>query len=151
MRKAAMLRAILTACCLAAFLPVSKYVRAGSAWRPVTPNELNLKAADLGDPDADAAILFREGELDDSYSDGTNLKVYIRIKVFTNRGRRWADVQLPFRVGQGRITDVHARTVRPDGVAVEVDDRDIFDKVLMKTSHSIWKAKVFSLPAVEAG
>jgi transglutaminase-like putative cysteine protease len=151
MPRAAILRGILTACCIA-LLPVClKKANAYAGWKPVSQSELALSAAELGDPDAEAAILFREGELDDSYSDGTNLKIYIRIKIFTNRGRRWADVQLPFRVGQGRITDVHARTVRPDGVAVEVDDRDIFDKVVMKTGHGVWRAKVFTLPAVEAG
>ncbi len=134
-----------------AFVMLAGRSGAGATWRPVSPQELKMKAADIGDPEADAAILFREGELNDNNAEGTGLKVYIRIKIFNERGRRYADVQLPYRLEQGRITDVHARTIRPDGTPVEVEDRDIFDKLLVKTSHGVWRAKVFSMPAVEAG
>ena len=59
--------------------------RAGAAnWRPVTPEELKLTAAAIGDPEADAAILFREGELNDNAAEGTNLRIYIRIKISTS-------------------------------------------------------------------
>ena len=126
--------------------------RTGAAnWRPVTPEELQLTAAAIGDSEADGAILFREGELNDNTAEGTSLKLYIRIKIFNERGRRFVDVQLPYRLEQSRITDVHARTVRPNGSVVEVDGRDVFDRLLVKTSHGVWRAKVFSMPAVEAG
>jgi uncharacterized protein DUF3857/transglutaminase superfamily protein len=124
---------------------------AANNWRPVTPQELKISAADIGDPEADAAILFREGELNDNFPEGTSFKVYIRIKIFNDRGRRYGDIQLPYRVELGRITDVSARTVRPDGTAFEVSGRDIFDRVILKTNHGVWRAKVFSLPAVAAG
>ena len=104
----------------------------------------------LGDPDADAAILFRDGELNDTYLDGTSLKIYIRIKIFNDRGRRYAEVQLPYRVELGRLSDVHARTIRPDGSSIEVEARDIFDKVVLKTNRGPAR-KVFTMPGVEAG
>src|SRR5215470_9696093 len=122
-----------------------------SSWKPVSQRELAMTAAELGDPDADAAILFREGDVNDTFADGTSLRMYIRIKIFNERGRRWADIQLPYRVELGRITDVHARTIRPDGTTVEVDGHDVFDTLLLKTSHGVWRAKVFSMPAVEPG
>jgi len=124
---------------------------AAVGWKPVTAEELALTATGIGDPEADAAILFREGELNDNFTDGTSLKVYIRIKIFNDQGRRYRDVQLPYKVELGRITDVSARTVKPDGTAVEVAGRDIFDRVILRTTHNVWRAKVFSLPAVEAG
>jgi hypothetical protein len=124
---------------------------AASNWRPITAQDLKMTAAAIGDPEADAAILFREGELNDNDPDGTSLKLYIRIKIFNERGRRYTDVQLPYKVEVGRVTDVSARTIRPDGSVVEVAGRDIFDRVLMKTSHGVWRAKVFSMPAVEPG
>jgi hypothetical protein len=124
---------------------------AASGWRQVTAQELRMTADEVGDPEADAALLFREGELNDKYPEGTSLKLYLRIKIFNERGRRYKDVQLPYKVGLGRVTDVSARTIRPDGSVVEVAGRDIFDKVLVKTSHSVWRAKVFSMPAVEPG
>ena len=146
-----MLRFFILAVCSLVCLSVSGRTPPSAGWKPITPKDLAITAAEIGDPDADAAILFREGDLNDSYPDGTGLRIYLRIKVFTDRGRRWADVQLPYRMELGRITDVHARTVRPDGSPVEVEGRDIFDRVLMKTSHGIWRAKVFSMPVVEAG
>jgi transglutaminase-like putative cysteine protease len=124
---------------------------AAANWKPVTLQELKMTAEALGDPDADAAILFREGELNDTSVDGTSLKIYIRIKIFNDRGRRYAEVQLPYRVELGRVSDVHARTIRPDGSPIEVEPRDIFDKVVLRTNRGIWRAKVFTMPAVEAG
>ncbi len=131
--------------------PVIERTGAASSWKPVTSQDLKITASDIGDPEADAAILFREGELNDNDPEGTSLKVYIRIKIFNERGRRYGDVELPYKVELGKITDVHARTIRPDGTAIEVEGRDIFDKLLVKTSHAVWRARVFSMPAVEAG
>jgi hypothetical protein len=126
--------------------------RANAAnWRPVTQQDLKFSAADIGDPEADAAVMFREGELTDTSAEGTNLKLYIRIKIFNERGRRFVDIQLPYSIALGRITDVGARTIRPDGSIIEVQGRDIFDRVLFRSSHGVWRAKVFSMPGVEAG
>jgi transglutaminase-like putative cysteine protease len=146
-----MSRRLLAIIFLLAALHLTGQVSAASNWRPFTQQDLKLSAVSLGDPEADAAILFREGELNDNTPEGTNLKVYIRIKIFNDRGRRYADVQLPYRVEMGKITDVRARTIRPDGTTVDVESRDIFDKVVLKTSHGVWRAKTFSMPAVEAG
>jgi hypothetical protein len=134
-----------------AFVLRGDLTRAGSGWRPVTPQDRNITAADIGDPEADAAILFREGDLDDDDAEGTSLKVYVRIKVFTDRGRRYGDVQLPYRAELGRINDVHARTVHSDSKEFPVEGREIYDKLLVTTGHSIWRAKTFSMPSVEAG
>ena len=146
-----MLRRLIPLILIIIFARVADRGVAASGWRPVTAQELKLTAAQVGDPEADAAVLFREGELNDNYPEGTSLKLYIRIKIFNERGRRYRDVQLPYKVELGRVTDVSARTIRPDGAVVEVAGRDIFDKVLVKTSHGVWRAKVFSMPAVEPG
>jgi len=124
---------------------------ASAIWKPVTADELRLTADAIPEPDADAAVLFREGELNDNDPEGTTLSVYIRIKIFSERGRRYADVRLPYHVELGRITDVHARTIRPDGSTVEVEGRDVFDILVVKTSHGLWRAKTFTLPAVVPG
>jgi hypothetical protein len=125
--------------------------RASSGWKPISDVDLKMTAAEIGDPDADAAILFREGELDDDGSEGTSLKIYVRIKVFNERGRRFADVQLPYRVDLGKINDVHARTVKPDGTSVEVGSRDIFDKLVATSGRNIWRSKTFSMPSAGVG
>jgi hypothetical protein len=124
---------------------------AWGGWKPVSARDLKLAPADIGDPDADAAILFRLGELNDNDPEGTNMKVYVRIKIFSDRGRRYAEVHLPYRLDLGRITDVKARTVRPDGTDVEVAGRDIFDRLLLKNQQGVLREKVFSLPGVQPG
>jgi hypothetical protein len=74
---------------------------AAADWRAVSDEEMRLTAADIGDPEADAAILFREGRLDDTMPEGTTLHVYLRIKIFNERGRRCATA-LSRRVGPHR-------------------------------------------------
>lgn len=133
------------------FLTLAARASAAADWRAVTDEELKLKAADIGDPEADAVVLFREGRLDDTSTDGTTMRVYMRLKILNERGRRYADVELPYRVELGRITDVSARTIRPDGSIIEVTGRDIFDRVTLRGRHGVWRAKVFSMPAVEPG
>ncbi|HEU4391399.1 MAG TPA: DUF3857 domain-containing protein [Blastocatellia bacterium] len=125
--------------------------KAVSSWKPISAIDLKLTPSDIGDPDADAAILFRVGELNDNDPDGTNMKVYVRIKIFSDRGRKYAEVHLPYTLDVGRITDVKARTVRPDGTEVEVAGRDIYDRLMLKNQHSVLREKVFSLPGVQAG
>lgn len=111
-----------------------------------------MTSSAIGDPDADAAILFREGELNDNDPEGTSLRVYVRIKIFTDRGRRYAEVRLPYRADLGKITDIKARTVKPDGSIVQVDDdRDVYDRVVVKTARGVWRVKVFSMPAASSG
>jgi hypothetical protein len=125
--------------------------RASSGWKPISEGDLKMTAAEIGDPDAEAAILFREGELDDDETEGTSLKVYVRIKIFSERGRRYADVQLPYRVDLGRISDVHARTIKPDGTALDVEGKEIFDKLVASSGRQVWKSKTFSMPSAGVG
>ncbi len=139
-------------CVLFLFIPpLVLAANPATGWKPVTSQELKLTAKDLGDAEADAAILFREGTLRDDDIEGTNLLLYIRIKIFNDRGRRFADIQLPYKKELGKITDVSARTIKPDGTIVDVEARDIFDKLILKSSERTERAKVFSMPGVESG
>lgn len=122
-----------------------------SDWKTITQQELRLNAAAIGDPNADAVVLLRKGELNDNDPEGTNLRVYVRIKIFTEAGRRYGEVRLPYKVEQCKITDVKARTVRPNGSIIEVPPREIFDRILVKTGHGVSREKAFSMPGVEPG
>jgi hypothetical protein len=146
-----MLRRFVILLSLFVVAPLNPQNTVAASWKPVTAQDLKITAAEIGDPEADAAILFREGTLNDDENDGTSLKLYIRIKIFNDRGRRFADIELPYKVELGKITDVQARTIRPDGTAIEVEGRDIFDKLIFKNSNGTHRAKVFSMPAVEPG
>src|SRR6185369_11845293 len=96
---------------------------AGDDWRPVDPAELALKTSSV-EKDADAEALFWEVRLDDSQLDEFSLKHYIRIKVFTERGKEsQSRVDLPF-IGSARIKDIAARVIKPDGSILELKKDD---------------------------
>lgn len=67
-------------------------VRAGDNWRPVSQAELQITASTV-EPNADAEVLFWEVRVDDTDLQSLVMKHYIRVKIFTERGReniaRW--------------------------------------------------------------
>src|SRR5687767_11468025 len=97
---------ILSVVCLGMFLPVSVF--AGDEWRPVAPADLALKTP-VVEKDADAEAIFWEVRVDDSLPDELSLKNYIRVKIFTERGKEsQSKVDLPY-LDTTRIKDIAAR------------------------------------------
>ena len=122
----------------------------GDEWRVVDPAELALKSSSV-EKDADAEALFWEVRLDDSQLNEFSLRHYIRIKVFTERGKEsQSKVDLPF-IGSARIKDIAARVIKPDGSIVELKKEDVFERTIVKTSGVKVKAKSFALPGIEPG
>ena len=141
---------LLLAVSLALFTPA---VIAGDDWLPIDPSELALKTP-VVEKDADAEALFWEvrvaDELDGS-DPRTVLRHYVRIKVFTERGREsQSKIDIPY-LGNWSIKDIAARTIKPDGSIVEVKKEDILERVIVKDGGTKVKAKSFALPAVEPG
>jgi hypothetical protein len=135
--------------CLVAFNAATA-LAAGDEWRPLDPAELALKTS-LVEKDADAEALFWEVRLDDSQLEEFSLKHYVRIKVFTERGKEsQSRVDLPF-LGSARIKDIAARVIKPDGSILELKKDDVFEKTIVKGSGLKLKAKSFALPGVEPG
>ena len=126
----------------------------GAIWRPVTPEELALKKSKT-DPAADAEAFFREVHVlnevgGDTYPHNT-ITEYVRLKIFTDRGKdEYGTVQIPYS-GKGSIYGVAGRTIRPDGTIVELAKDAIFDKVIVKKSGRKTKVVSFAMPAVEPG
>ncbi|HLE63650.1 MAG TPA: DUF3857 domain-containing protein, partial [Pyrinomonadaceae bacterium] len=128
-------------------------VIAGDDWLPIDPSELALKTP-VVEKDADAEALFWEvrvaDELDGS-DPRTVLRHYVRIKVFTERGREsQSQIDIPY-LGNWSIKDIAARTIKPDGSIVEVKKEDILERVIVKDGGMKVKAKSFALPAVGPG
>src|SRR6185503_7252633 len=97
-------------------------------WKPVDPAHLALKAARV-EKDADAEALFWEVRVQPD-GDGAVLSHYIRIKVFTERGREsQSKVELPF-FNNNQIKDITGRTIKPDGTIIELRPDAILDKLL---------------------
>ena len=143
-----------TVCCatrlclliLVAFLAVPLVLRAATDWAPVDPAELQMR--DLPEqPGAPAFVLFRE-EIDNDEQGFQS--VYMRIKVLSEAGRKYADVQIPYYKEELNISDIHGRTIHPDGSIVEFQGKP-FDKVVVKSKNLKVRVKAFTLPDVQVG
>src|ERR1043166_2359518 len=140
--------------CLLAIAPLSA-VPVGDDWKPVDPGELALKTP-VVQKDADAEAIFWEVKIDDNPDGDLIFNHYIRVKVFTDRGREsQSKIDLPFGNLNGRhevkIQDIAARTIKPDGSIVELNKKDIFERTIVKASGLKVKARSFAMPSVEPG
>lgn len=121
---------------------------AGPGFQPPNPDELKMTSEPKA-PGAPAIILFRQVDRDDrgltAHED-----VYFRIKILTEDGRKYADIEIPFFKEQGDVVGIHARTIRPDGSIVNFDGK-IFEKNVVKARGLRYLAKTFTLPDVQVG
>ena len=140
--------------CLLALVMPAPAVAAFEDWKPVDPAELALKSP-MVEKDADAEGLFWEVKIDDNPDGNLIFNHYLRVKVFTERGREsQSKIDLPFGKlygGEVKIEDIAARTIKPDGSIVELNKKDIFERTIVKASGLKVKAKSFAMPAVEPG
>jgi hypothetical protein len=139
--------------CLIIVYPAS--VRAsGDDWKPIEPAHLALKSSTV-EKEADAEALFWEVKIDDNPEGDLIFTHYIRVKVFTERGREsQSKIDLLYGKIFGseiKIKDIAARTIKPDGSIVELKKEDIFDRTVVKASGLKYKARSFAMPAVEPG
>lgn len=115
---------------------------------PVSPDDLKM-TGDPHVPGAPAIILFREVDRDDngvtSHEDN-----YIRIKILTDAGRKYGDVEISFDKDTENVDNVHARTTQPDGRIVEFTGQ-VFEKTIAKARGLRYLAKTFTLPDVQVG
>src|SRR5829696_6634645 len=123
---------------------------AGEEWRPIEPADLALKAP-VVESNADAEAIFWDVRVDDGGADDLVLQHYVRIKIFTERGRdQHSKMDIPY-IGGVKIKDVAARTIKPDGSIVELAKEDIIEKTVVKVSGLKLKTKTFAFPGIEPG
>ncbi len=135
---------------LLTLLVFSQAVFAGDEWREVTPEERQRKTSKV-EPNADAEVIFWEVRVDDSSPTDLIMKHYIRVKIFTERGReKYSKVDIPYDKGT-KVKDIMARVIKPDGTIVELTKTDIFDREIAKTDKVKVKAKSFAVPNIETG
>jgi hypothetical protein len=83
--------------------------------------------------------------------DKTVFAHYVRIKIFTERGKELrSTIELPY-LSTNRIEDIAGRTIKADGAIVELQREAIFEKTLINFRGVKIKAKTFAMPAVEPG
>jgi hypothetical protein len=123
-------------------------------WAPISPADLASKQAEV-EPGADAEAIFWEIRAKDKSDIGdTSVTVYdyyIRIKVYTDRGReKLGTVDLTYGP-RGAIKYIEARTIKPDGTILDLKKDAIFEREVVKSRYLKLKAKSFALPGVEPG
>jgi hypothetical protein len=116
------------------------------SWRPITDAEFAVKN-DPRNPGAHAVILNREVVSDDTL--GVH-KRRLRIKILTEEGRKYADVEIPYFPKLVKVEELRGRTVSPDGRSQEFNG-EVYDRVLAKAKGLDAQAKYFSLPGVQKG
>lgn len=128
----------------------SRVSAGGEEWRPVDPADLALKAP-VVEPGADAEAIFWDIRIDDGGENDLVLNHYVRIKIFTERGRdQYSKIDIPY-IGGVKIKDVAARTIKPDGSIIELLKDDILEKTVVKVSGLKLRTKTFAFPGIEPG
>ncbi|HYP49761.1 MAG TPA: DUF3857 domain-containing protein, partial [Pyrinomonadaceae bacterium] len=119
-------------------------------WRPINPAELGAKEPTV-EKDADAEAIFWEVRLDDKKATSLAYEHYVRVKIFTERGReRFSKFDIPFLKGK-KVKDVAARVVKPDGSVIELKPTDIFEREIVKADGLKIKAVSFAIAGIEPG
>lgn len=125
-------------------------------WLPITPQDLQYKEVP-GNKGASAVRLYYAQHINDNNS---SCFIYQRVKILNekalnpdSRGKTYADVEIPiFTFGSivENITDLKARTIKPDGSIVEFTGKP-FEKVVFKGRGDKISVKAFSMPEVSVG
>jgi hypothetical protein len=115
-------------------------------WPPISPEDLSITSF-KEQPGAPALILLRE-ELDDDMNNFHS--VYERIKILTDAGRRYADVEIPYRRRSYTVGGISGRTVHADGSSIPFEGKP-FDKTVLKGKGVRINVKSFTLPDVQVG
>jgi hypothetical protein len=115
-------------------------------WPPISPEEQALKDVP-SQPGAPAVILLRQEVADDLNNFHSTYK---RIKVLTDAGRKYADIELPYNRHGFSIGELAGRTVHADGTVVPFEGKP-FDKVIVRGKGFRYQVKAFTLPDVQVG
>lgn len=118
----------------------------GEDWLTVSADELRMTEEPKA-PRAPAIYLYHQVDRDDAASDE---RVYLRLKILTDEGRKYGDVEIPFDANHERITSIEARTIRPDGSILPFDGK-VYESSIVKAHGLRYLAKTFTLGEVRAG
>lgn len=113
---------------------------------PITKADLELKDNPFHPGDA-AMVLYREVHTDNAKSLETH---FTRIKVLTEQGKKYGDIEIPYFEDEIDVENIRARTVAPDGQSTDFGGA-VYDKVVAKGRRVRLNVKAFTLPNVQAG
>jgi hypothetical protein len=128
--------------------PQIAYAGSGIGFQPVSSDELSLTTEPAA-PNAPAIILYRQVDRNDNRTDA-HQDNYVRIKILTDAGRSYADVEIPFVKGTYEISNLHARSIAPNGTITNYEGK-VFEKTIVKARGIRYLAKLFTLPNAQKG
>jgi Domain of Unknown Function with PDB structure (DUF3857)/Transglutaminase-like superfamily len=115
-------------------------------WPPISAEDLKMTSI-KEQPGAPAVVLDRE-EIDD---DMNNVRsVYERIKILSDAGRSYANVELPYSRRGFSITGISGQTVHADGSVIAFEGKP-FDKTVERGGGIRINVTSFTLPDVQVG
>ncbi|MBZ5702767.1 MAG: DUF3857 domain-containing protein [Acidobacteriia bacterium] len=120
----------------------------GDEWQPIDPAELKMTSEPQA-PGAAAIYLYRQVDRHDTGRANTEYN-YLRIKILTEEGRKYANIEIPYQGRLSKIGTIRARTIRPDGSIVNYDGK-VYDKTVIKAKGVKYKVKTFTMPDVQVG
>jgi hypothetical protein len=127
---------------------VAQRATASLGFQPISQDELKMSSEPQA-PGAPAIILYRQVDRDDNWR-SPHEDSYLRIKILTEEGRNYGNVEIPFIKGQQNIIGLRARIAHPDGSVIEFTGQP-FEKELVKGKGVKYLAKTFTLPDVQIG
>src|SRR5258708_6594941 len=115
-------------------------------FRAATPEELAMKGVPSA-PGAAAVILDWGQRVDDIDLDSSE---YVRIKILTEAGRKYGDIEIPYAPEYYHLHRIEARITRPDGTIVDFKGK-IYEKLIVKAGGKRLVSENFSIPDVQPG
>jgi len=119
---------------------------AAQEWLPLSQEELTMTSEPKA-AGAPAIYLFRQVDRNDSSFHESH---YERLKILTEEGRKYADIEIPFEKGTESVSGIAARTVQPDGTIIPFTGT-IYEKPLVSARGVKLMSKTLSLPAAGVG
>jgi len=117
-------------------------------WQPITRQDMQLKEI-AGYPNEPAVLLYHADYITYVSDYDQNEFVYNRIKVLTDAGKAYANVEIQLAPWI-KIHDLEARTIHPNGSISELSSKP-FEKVVFKNRNFKFLAETFTLPDVVVG
>ncbi len=120
----------------------------GDEWQPITPEELKMTSEPKA-PGAPAIYLYRQVDRLDSSKASTEYN-YLRIKILTEEGRKYGNIEIPYLARKSNISGIRARIIHPDGSIVNFEGKP-YDKIVSKAKGVKIRVKTFTMPDVQVG
>jgi len=127
----------------------SASAQAGDEWLPIDPAELRMTSEPLA-PGAPAIYLYRQVDRSDAGRTRHTEFNYFRIKILTEEGRKYANVEIPYSRAVSQISGIRARTIHADGSIVNFEGK-ILENTIVKSKAQKYLAKTFAMPDVQVG